>query len=62
MDNSIQGLRSANGRRDLTPHRSDSSCAALLKALQQLGLVHEEFNILPPPYSPATADPGRPPL
>jgi len=59
VDDSI-GLQTANVRRDLTSHRSGSSCAALLKALQQLGLVDEEFNILPPPYARVSADPGGP--
>ena len=58
MDNAIHGLHTANARRDLTPPGRDTSCAGLLKALQQLGLVDEEFNILPPPYPRAATDGG----
>jgi hypothetical protein len=32
----------------------------LLKALQQLGLVDEDFNILPPPNARTFAGPGQP--
>jgi len=61
VDNAAHGLWKSNARGVVTPIRGPSSCAALLKALQQIGLVDEEFNILPPPNARTAADPGRPP-
>jgi hypothetical protein len=39
--------------------RSRPAFAALLEALQQLGMVDREFNILPPPHLPRVADAGK---
>jgi len=60
VDNSTHGAWNLGSRRDLETGRSRSACAALLEALQQLGMVDREFNILPPPNQPGVADPGKP--
>lgn len=49
MDNSTHRTGKREARRDAAPAGRLPSCAALLKALQQLGMVDQEFNILPPP-------------